>query len=129
MDYNLDLDIIINYEEDKYVASCSLFPSCLATAKTKKTALKRLSASISNQIKNQLTENLESILLSNQYESVILDPEEKKDEHRIYTLSNIKNEPKITPSINLKEINGNSFTDESEKNQPIHKLNFNISLN
>ena len=82
--HNNHLDIIINYKESQYEATCASFPNCKATGSTEEEALDKLSQTIGNAIARQTKAYLKKVFQNKNHLHRVINPENTNSQHRLY---------------------------------------------
>jgi predicted RNase H-like HicB family nuclease len=119
MSDNQFLEIIIQKEDNYFIAKCPSLPYCIAKRKTKKTALNALKKLIHKALSAQLQVQLSHLIDNNCFEEVVLKPSSAPSEtHYIYSLANQKS--KLSILLQLTSLNEASSYKTTDSASPIH---------
>lgn len=81
---NNHLDIIIEYINEEYKATCTTFPTCKGVGQTEEEALDKLSQAIGNFVGRKTKTYLSKVIQNKNYRHHVIDPFEKQTQYRLY---------------------------------------------
>jgi len=86
--FESNIEIVIHKKEGRYHATCLVFPGCKGTGASEQEAISKLCRSIGRKVSKLVTGSLESLLQSDAYTDIILDPNEKENgRRRVYNMN------------------------------------------
>ena len=98
---SLQLEVIIKKQEKnrkfKYKAICTSFVACKGLGQSKEEAIKNLALSISRHLSKVAAKGIETLLGSEQYSNILLDPQNpNQEEKRTFSLGEISPEKQVS---------------------------------